>query len=165
MKVCNQCKTPKLLTEFSKLKSSPDGLHRICKQCSSENSKKYYKTPKGIYLSIKLRTEYFKKHNVLKYKPLEITQKGFIEWYENEPKFCHYCKIPEDIIKKTTGPLMKRVHRLTIDCKDNELGYKKENLILACNRCNYLKSNIFTYEEMLFIGANFLMRKWKNEVS
>ena len=51
--------------------------------------------------------------------------------------------------------------RLTIDCKDNSLGYIKDNLILACDRCNFIKSNIFTYEEMLFIGETFVKPKWQ----
>ena len=37
-----------------------------------------------------------------------------------------------------------RAHRLTVDCKDNSLGYAYGNLVLACGVCNLLKNDFFT---------------------
>ena len=52
--------------------------------------------------------------------------------------------------------------QLSIDCKDNDLGYTIDNIVLACDRCNFIKSNIFTYEEMCFIGENLIKPKWES---
>jgi len=40
-KVCTKCKIDKPFTEFSKKKTSPDGLQYICKQCHREYSHEY----------------------------------------------------------------------------------------------------------------------------
>ena len=43
--------------------------------------------------------------------------------------------------------------RLEIDRKDNNKGYEKGNLALCCCRCNTIKSDFFTEEEMFKVGA------------
>ena len=43
MKYCNRCKTEKPLTEYYISKGSRDGLQSICKSCSKEIQKSYYK--------------------------------------------------------------------------------------------------------------------------
>jgi len=96
-----------------------------------------------------------------KRKPFLISKEEFLEWHENEPKHCRYCEISEEnawLMRKYFG-----AHgvQLSIDCKDNDLGYIIENLVLACDRCNFIKSNIFTYEEMLEIGQKYIKSKWQ----
>lgn len=36
-----------------------------------------------------------------------------------------------------------------LDRKDPNLGYTKANIVPACHRCNTLKSNVISYEDML----------------
>lgn len=38
-----------------------------------------------------------------------------------------------------------------IDRKDSSKGYTKENTVPACRRCNTIKNNVVTYEEMMKI--------------
>lgn len=51
------------------------------------------------------------------------------------------------------------MNNLSIDRKYNELGYTIDNLCLACNRCNTVKGNTFTYDEMVEIGHNYIKPK------
>jgi len=46
MKNCKKCQTEKELNQFSKNKSSNDGLQSWCKSCKSETEKDYYGTEK-----------------------------------------------------------------------------------------------------------------------
>ena len=50
--------------------------------------------------------------------------------------------------------------QLSVDAKDNTIGYVAGNLALACHRCNGIKSDFFSYEEMLGIGDIFVRPKW-----
>lgn len=43
MKICTTCKIEKEIVEFNKNKSRKDGLNTICRKCSNERSRKYYK--------------------------------------------------------------------------------------------------------------------------
>lgn len=45
------------------------------------------------------------------------------------------------------------IDRIEIDRKNNDLGYTKDNVAPACHRCNTIKSNVATYEEMMFIAG------------
>lgn len=42
IKKCGICKKIKKVKDFNKSKAQTDGLNKICRQCSNENSKKYY---------------------------------------------------------------------------------------------------------------------------
>ena len=42
--------------------------------------------------------------------------------------------------------------RETNDRMDNSLGYSISNIALSCQRCNNIKGNFFTYDEMVKIG-------------
>jgi len=57
-----------------------------------------------------------------------------------------------------------RVSRLEVDCMDNNRGYEIGNMVLACHRCNFIKLNFLTFEEMRFIGQKFLKPKWEAKV-
>jgi len=155
-KVCTKCGKEKPLSEFGKSIYSPDGKTYRCLQCKREYAAWYRTTIIGLYQNIKGR------ENFRKRKPFKLNRKEFVEWYESQPKICHYCKIPAEyayLMRKYFG-----AHgiQLSIDCKDNDLGYTIDNIVLACDRCNFIKSNIFTYEEMCFIGENLIKPKWES---
>lgn len=59
-----------------------------------------------------------------------------IEYIEDilKPKDCYYCH--------------KYTENITIDRKDNNRGYTIDNTVPACKRCNTLKSNWITEEQM-----------------
>ena len=103
-----------------------------------------YNTPAGIYGTIKGSIRNKNQHF------LKITMKEFIDWYNSQGKICFYCKRTYE--QSLSDPLNKRVNRLTIDRIDNSRGYENGNLTLACLRCNAIKNNYFTKDEMLKIG-------------
>ena len=75
---------------------------------------------------------------------------SFVEFVElTQISECHYCgssitwkKHSEEGI---SGPY-------NLDRKNNDGGYSKENCVVCCGSCNHIKSNKFSYEEMISIG-------------
>ena len=67
---------------------------------------------------------------------------------------CHYCGDnihwpPYD----STRHNGKRVsHSYYLDRKDNALGYTKDNCVVCCPLCNYIKGSSLSYPEMVFLG-------------
>ena len=163
-KICSKCKQEKPVSEFGHHSQAKSGIASQCLQCKREQSAAFRKTPEGIYLQIKGRTTFYKKNYNIRYKPITITKDEFVEWYNSQIKVCVYCDLPENQIKKIHGGHLDRVFRLTVDCVDNILGYAKGNLVLACNRCNLIKSNVFTFEEMKEIGKKYLKPKWQHKL-
>ena len=47
--------------------------------------------------------------------------------------------------------------------KDNSIGYNISNIVLSCRRCNSVKSDYFTEEEMIRIGKLLYYKKEQNE--
>ena len=106
-----------------------------------------YTSPSGIYSIIKSGLN--SKKNPRKYL-VKISKEDFVKWYNSQEKICAYCG--RNYEQTLSDPLNKKVKRLTIDRIDNSKGYENGNLALACLRCNAIKNNYFTKEEMLEIG-------------
>lgn len=161
-KHCPRCGRTLSLTEFHKNHSTRDGLSCWCRDCANENTRKFAKTPSGIYTNIKSRVRYRSK-NPRRWgmdKPFNITREEFTEWYESQPKSCVYCGIWEEDLVLISDSYNNRTPRLTVDCRNNERGYEVNNLVLACHRCNTTKNDFFTYEDMLIIGS-LIKTKWE----
>jgi 5-methylcytosine-specific restriction endonuclease McrA len=88
-----------------------------------------------------------------------LDKDAFIVWYCEQPRECTYCGIPE-MHERFPKSDAKREYRLQVDRKDNTLGYELANLTLACPRCNTVKSDVLTFDEMLFMGRTFIRPKW-----
>lgn len=104
--------------------------------------------PKGIYRVIK--EGILKRHKPVDF--LEITPEEFTDWYNNQEKICYYCGRSIKEVQQSNDAFNKKIYRLTIDRKNNDIGYTKNNICLCCYRCNSIKSDYFTEEEMLKIG-------------
>ena len=160
-KICTKCGLEKSFSEFSQnTPTKKDGYNSWCKQCCYESSRNWVLTPRGIYSQLKARQTYYKKRWPTRHKPVKISCESFVYWYEDEPKNCIYCDINENDLNLVVDYLSGHALRLAIDCKDNDLGYIEGNLALACDRCNQTKNNLLTYEEMLYVGKNFIKPKW-----
>jgi hypothetical protein len=105
-------------------------------------SKVWRYTIRGIYFHLKDKS---KKRKI----EFKISEKDFIQWYNNQNKKCCYCNRPE---KEVINDANKKSYRLSIDRKDNNKGYVLDNIVLCCYRCNMIKSAEFTSEQMLKIG-------------
>ena len=135
MKTCSTCKKECELSNFYK-----NGLAYQCKQCAKEYSKKRIK----IQRRIKFTYEWYKnryntkKHHVIKKRHINFNL-SFKEWlFLVKQTNCFYCK-------RETKPI-------TIDRINNKIGYTKKNCKPSCFRCNYLKSYLFSFEEMIQLG-------------
>lgn len=86
---------------------------------------------------------------------------SLFEWWEQTPKNCYYCGLPENTLyelNQQVGHINKRHPKrgksLEIDRKQSHLEYNVvENLVLACYWCNNAKKDTFTEEEFLKIGS------------
>lgn len=169
MRICSACKIPKENNEFYKCKRNKDGLVYLCKNCCKIKRKTVWKR-NPILLKIRKKKYYQKEkysagrvfniiRDSVKRRNIEliITKKEFKDWYNACEKKCEYCRISEKDVFK----ISKKTKRLTIDRKNSNIGYLKNNLVLACDRCNRIKGSFFTYEEMLKIGE-IIKNKIKN---
>jgi Zn finger protein HypA/HybF involved in hydrogenase expression len=158
-KKCTKCGNVKPLSEFGRHRLTKDKHAYRCKQCAREHSKKHRQTPSGIYSIVKGR------HNFYNRKPFNISKEDFIEWYTTQERVCVYCDIPEEHTHLLDHSYGQKSKRLTVECKDNDLGYVVGNLALACYKCNYIKLDVFSSKEMREIAQKFLKPKWIELVS
>lgn len=154
MKTCTLCKVEKLRFLFSKHKLSKDGFAHWCKECNRKRGKLYRRTPAGIYSTLRGCTRFRNK------KPFNISRDDFIRWYESQPKICGYCDLPEEDLWALQNHYGSRVKRLTVDSMDNFRGYDEDNIILACARCNFIKSDLLSYEEMREFSQKYIKPNW-----
>jgi hypothetical protein len=74
--------------------------------------------------------------------PVELPYEYFLRFIAI--KSCHYCDGDISWREYGKGPY-------NLDRKDNDVGYVIDNIVVCCKRCNYAKSNLFTYNEWKFI--------------
>lgn len=185
MKKCNKCKKEKDLDEFFKSSryfknpnKNKDRMSTICKECTYKRirininfnkekyrelgrnwtlknpekrkiiSKRYWTSPKGIYRNLVKRN----KTKVL------ISQGDFIDWYIKQEKICVYCGIPQKLVEKFAKGKLRA--RLTINRLEPKGNYEKNNILLACGVCNFIKSDVCTPAEMSEVGK-IINKKWQ----
>ncbi|GEM_PF-6678823 len=102
-------------------------------------------TPERIFYDLKYLSE--KRH-----KSFDLEKEEFIIWWHDQDQECFYCKTSIEDVLDSDIRLDYKVDRLTIDRLNNEKGYQIDNIVLACNRCNSIKSNFFTFKEMQVIA-------------
>ena len=155
LKRCTNCKEIKPLTQFSRHRLSKDGHAWQCKQCNSERAKLFRVSPRGIYTRIRGRALFEKK------KPFNLDKECFVAWYNLQAKHCVYCGISEEDVILWQDNFNRHVRKLSVDCMINDVGYVIENLVLACERCNTIKGNMFSHEQMLEIGDKYVRPIWE----
>lgn len=112
LKKCSKCGEEKLLCEFSKDKSKPDGYYSSCKECLKEYSKFYYSENK------------------------ERINKYTIKWFKNNKKKVkkqrheHYLQNKEQIIKTTKEYAINNKEKV----KQYHQEYQQENKLELKNK-------------------------------
>lgn len=86
---------------------------------------------------------------------LEITYNEFLEF--TNIKNCHYCYSSIDWQPYNYKNSKYVSGSYFLDRKDNNFGYKKENIAVCCTKCNIAKGNRYTYKE--WYGMNEYFRK------
>jgi len=123
----------------------------------AERRRAFGKTAKIIHWRLK--------NNAIKRRiPFKIPLKAFEEWYDKQEKVCVYCGINEESLNilEVLWTGKNKNHRMSIDRIDNELSYEINNIVLACFTCNLIKGRHLNFEQMKFIGTNFLKPRWQN---
>ena len=163
-KKCIYCKTMKPVTDYYGKKKLQD----YCKPCHIESViksnkknikrvKAYYKmTQRSPNLIYSIKKANAKEENI----NFTITKEEFLTWYAEQTLICHYCGIAQDDFSKTKDGFLTNKANLSLDRKDNLEGYELSNLVLSCNRCNMIKGNFFSYEEMKVIGFRHVRKHW-----
>ena len=176
-KNCSRCKKLKNIQSFNLDKKSSDKHGSICRTCQKELRRRYYLS--HLSLERKRALLWNQKHPIKarnlartwrKENPfsvfwtsfkgrikryninLNISKNDFIKWYDNQKKKCIYCGLTKEQLNRSTDKVICGYDNLSIDRKDSNRGYELDNIVLACMRCNIIKSNFFTYEEMLKLG-------------
>jgi hypothetical protein len=80
----------------------------------------------------------------------DITYEEYLKYTQIDK--CHYCN--QHI---TWTPYRRRNEYNSyvgygLDRKNNNVGYTKENCVVCCPKCNHVKGNLFTEQEMLQLG-------------
>jgi len=89
-----------------------------------------------------------------------LTRESFTGWWNQQEQKCAYCDIPIERLS-VVNKSKKLAKRLSIDRVDNDKGYVDGNLVLCCLQCNFIKSNLLTFDEMREIGQKYLKPKWQ----
>ena len=117
----------------------------------------YSLTTSGIYKILKSNAN---RRN--RKKDVRFSKEEFSNWYKKQEKKCYYCGITSDKLYLLPKIRRSRNLRLSIDRKNNSLGYLLTNIVLACNLCNTVKTDILSEQEMLKVGK-IIGERWKNE--
>jgi hypothetical protein len=91
-------------------------------------------------------------YNVLQYGARKrqityCTRGEFITWWTDTPDVCEYCGLAIDEIKQAWPAIKGTAYRLSVDRKDNTLGYEVGNMVKACYVCNLMRHRFLSYEE------------------
>lgn len=125
MKTCTTCKKQLADTDFNKNKARKDGLNNICKTCSRERSKQYYRENTEKHKQdIGIRKQKRKKENTTKI--LQILSGGCTNCQEDDIRTLDFHHFSE---KKKS--VMVMLHE----------GYNWETIKNEINKCVVLCSN------------------------
>lgn len=174
MKTCTKCGKVKARADFKKRKSAQDGLSWHCRNCERRAWLRR-KEQDGITSGDigALRGECRKRGQQFMLSTSQVR-----DWWKRTPDVCHYCGVNiEEYLELKEKLLMydgtsrllhavrqqhfgklREAARMTIDRRDNELGYVEGNLVKACVVCNMVKGGVLDEEEMLFVGPHLRRR-------
>jgi len=135
---------------YQKNKSKIRANHKIYHKENIERYREYRRNyrcfnPRGIYSALK---DGARKRSI----PIKFTVEEFVKWWSSKDGCCYYCGRTINKIQETLDSVNGRARRMTIDRADNNKPYTTQNIRLACYRCNSIKGDYFTEDEMLQIG-------------
>lgn len=158
-KSCNASKAKK----FNKTEKGKENTKKA-QQKQAESG--YFRYGKGAIINMS-------KSASLRGKEFNLTQESLAKWWKTHKDTCYYCNLNKDqyihirdYIREYTGDnwnilrfkkfFQQEVHAkisdMTIDRRDNSLGYDINNIVKSCWICNSLKSDFYTENEMKTIG-------------
>lgn len=95
--------------------------------------------------------------------PFKITLEEFTLWFNAQKKECFYCEITFEQMKQSKDTMIARFKKsFSVDRRLNNGAYEITNIVLACQRCNFIKGDFFTWEEMKEIAQKYVKPKIKS---
>jgi len=90
---------------------------------------------------------------------VDLSYEEFIGYTKEER--CHYCDERVNwVLRACDRP--KLGYSYNLDRKNSEIGYSTDNCVVCCRRCNWSKSDQFSYEEWKQIGNT--IKSWRKNV-
>jgi hypothetical protein len=162
-KIVLECGWCKKSFEVIPSKSTRKYCTHHCAVLANTKDKKFW-TTKIKHHSASLKGKYFNvKSRATKKRLSYPSRKAFVEWYEKQPKICSYCGITVEHWEMLYNGHQNK-YSLTIDRKNNDVGYEISNMALACGKCNMIKNDTLEYEEMVEIGNKYIKPKWQKQI-
>ena len=149
-KVCSLCRIEKNLSEFPLDKNKRDGRNYYCLVCSMEKKREERRTHKEKYGLTPIQMMYKKRPNVYKLR-------GYIQYdkkkgvYDENGDYFDLEGI-DAVLKKSHCVYCGAKRYLGLDRIDNSKGHTKENVVVCCKDCNWIRGDRYTLEEMKIIG-------------
>jgi len=148
-KICQMCSKPVCKRSTLHCAKHFEIMKSYVKKYTSKNKDKVL--IRNHFNSIKMRS----KRKGIK---LEIDFNAFNKWIICTESKCTYCGATKDYLN-TLGMSLNR--QLSIDRKDNSLGYSLDNICFACHKCNRLKSNFFRENEWKEICNKYIIPRFE----
>jgi len=108
--------------------------------------KRYYYNGNGWYTNLRANA---KRRGIL----FNVTQEEFDNLTHNEERCC-YCGITQKELDKLNTSWSYKFNHMTIDRKDNTKGYNIDNMAVCCHKCNLIKGNEFSYDDMMILSKS-----------
>jgi hypothetical protein len=126
--------------------------------CLSTCRKLYQINKDGVHERFLRLRQCAKRRNIV----FNLKEEYFINWYKEQKEECSYCGITKEVWNKffSNNGFGYPIKNLSFDRIDNYIGYEENNLTIACQRCNLIKNDILTYDEMKEIGEKYIKPKW-----
>ena len=143
--LCRRCKQEEVwhpVYYFSNPMKYGHLLNYTCRRCSNR------------HVWDKKRKPHQSTYNVLRSEAdrrgieFQLTFEQFLTFTEKST--CHYC---EAGIHWAARRVKSEPKGHNLDRKDNSKGYTTDNCVVCCGECNRIKSNRYSYSEMLRIGS------------
>ncbi len=167
-KKCSKCRKIKPLSEFWNARRYSDGKYPSCKVCQKKTTSKWLIKNKEKYRAYSMARQtqpgrIYERLLSRKRHKVKFSRKEFIVWFNSQKKKCCYCGLSVEKLPLQKDKMLKRFCRtLSIDRVDNEKDYELSNIVLACLRCNWIKSDFFNFKEMKEIGKRYVKPKWRD---
>lgn len=130
MKKCCVCKLSEPIVRFA------PSIKYTCAKCAAQRLNKY-RAIRGSRAWANVRCSNLKRKADRLGIPFDLNINTVLELYSNSN--CGYCG--------------RKTNKITMDRKNPADGYCKNNIFPSCLKCNMVKSNLITHEQMLLIGT------------
>lgn len=159
-KRCFKCQIWKNFEEFPKCPRASGGVGKMCKQCYNSHpsvlkyecdrsKKRKYSFDTDIESYLKIRCYAAKKQSIYKQVPFDLTPEFLIKLWKSQNGKCYYSNLPMVSHGRDFG--WQRWNSPSLDRKDPDIGYTKNNVVWCCFGINSFKGrmNESQFKEMI----------------